>query len=306
MKPYEQMLVMGAGAVGGYFGGRVAEKTSASVAFIARGAHLQAMQQQGLQLKSPDGNARIPVEAFKHPPKNLAPDLILFTVKSFDTEDAIETIRPVVGAHTQILTIQNGIENYPKLTKAFGRERVIQGFCKIGAGIAEPGVINHKAFGKITVGEKDGSTTNRLEKLKALFEEADIPLHITGEIDRKVWLKFAWNGVFNMLTAAADVTVERLFEYKETEQLCYRIFNEIQQVAEKEGIPLTPNDAEDIIEPARKLEGFTTSTYQDRQKGKKLEYDAFTGAILRLAKKHNGPVPYNEMLYGMLKLIDNS
>lgn len=306
MKNYKQVLVMGAGAVGGYFGGRVAEKTSASVTFIARGPHLQTMQQHGLQLNSVDGNARVDVNAFEHPPENPLPDLILCTVKSFDTEDAIRTIRPVVTDHTQILTIQNGIENYPKLTSAFGRERVIKGFCKIGAGIAEPGVINHKAFGKITVGEKDGSTTDRLEKLKSLFEDADIPLHITREIDRKVWLKFAWNGVFNMLTAAAGVTVEKLFEHEETEQLCYHIFNEIQQVAEKEGILLCEADAKEIIEPARNLEGFTTSTYQDRQKGKKMEYEAFTGAIVRLAKKYDVHIPYNEMLYGMLKLIDNS
>lgn len=295
---------MGAGAVGGYFGGRVAEKTSVSVTLIARGSHLQAMQQHGLHLTSVDGEARIDVEAFEHPPENLSPDLILFTVKSFDTESAIQTIRSAVNDDTQILTIQNGIENYEKLAKAFGPGRVIQGFCKIGAGIAEPGVINHTAFGKITVGERNGNTSNRLEKLKVLFEEADIPLHISREIERKVWLKFAWNCVFNMLTAAADVTVEKLFEYEETEQLCYRLFSEIQEVAEKEGVSLTQKDAEDIIEPARELEGFTTSTYQDRQKSKKMEYEAFTGAIVRLAQKYGVHVPYNEMLYGILKLID--
>lgn len=306
MAYYNHLVVMGAGAVGGYFGGRMAERTSASVTFIARGAHLQAMQQHGLQLNSVDGNARIEVEAFEHPPENLSPDLILFTVKSFDTETAIRTIRPVVADDTQILTIQNGIENYEKLAEAFGSKRVIRGFCKVGAGIAAPGIINHKAFGKITVGERNGSTSNRLEKLKALFEEAEIPLHITREIERKVWLKFAWNCVFNMLTAAADVTVEKLFDHQETEQLCYRVFNEIQAVAEKEGVSLTQKDAENIIEPARQLEGFTTSTYQDRQKEKKMEYEAFTGAIVRFAEKHEVRVPYNEMLYGILKLIDEN
>lgn len=296
---------MGAGAVGGYFGGRIAQRTPANVTLIVRGTHLKAIQKKGLKIESVNGNATINVDAFEEPKNAATPDLIFFTVKSHDTGQAIEQIRPIVGENTQILTIQNGIENYPKLVDAFGKERVIQGFCKIGAGIKEPGVIEHKALGEITAGESDGQKTDRLKALKQLCDEAAIPLHISTEIERKVWLKFAWNCVFNMITAVANVTVEKLFQSPETEGLCYKVFDEIQMVAKSKGIKLTDEDAQNIIEPARDLKGFTTSTYQDRRKGKKMEYEAFTGAIIRLAEKYGLDTPCNQTLYALLKLIDN-
>lgn len=305
MDEYRNIMVMGAGGVGGYLGGRLAQHTSARLTFIARGAHLAAMRKEGLHIKSVEGDAVLQVTALQDPAgTENTPDLILFTVKSYDTQVAIEAIAPVVDEHTQIVTVQNGIENYPALVRAFGRERVIQGFCKIGAGIDAPGVIRHKALGEITVGEQGGATSPRLERMRRLFGEADIPVHITSEIDRKVWLKFSWNCIFNMVTAVADVTVEKLFEDDDTERLCYDIFEELREVAVKEGVPLTAADGRNLIEPARELEGFTTSTYQDRQKGKKLEYEAFTGAIVRLARKHQVEVPCNHTLYGMLKLVD--
>lgn len=296
---------MGAGGVGGYFGGRIAQHTLLKVTLIARGKHLKAIQKNGLKIKSNEGNTIVNVDAFENPTEAPQADLILFTVKSFDTPEAIDTIKPVMTDTTQILTIQNGIENYPQLVKSFGSENVIQGFCKIGAGIASPGVVEHKAFGEITVGEQDGTVSTRVEKFKALCKEAQIPLHISSEIERRVWLKFAWNGVFNMVTAVANVTVDKLFEKDETVALCYAIFDEIRTIAAKEGVSITQKDGQNIIESARTLKGFTTSTYQDRQKGKKLEYEAFTGAIVRLARKHQIAVPYNKALYALLKLIDN-
>ena len=306
MISFERVLVMGAGAVGGYFGGRIAERTAVEVSLIARGRHLTAIQNEGLKIKSVNGDSVVHVKAYDDPAKANQPDLILFTVKSYDTPAAVKKIMPVVGDETQILTIQNGIENYPALVEAFGAERVVQGFCKIGAGITESGVIAHKALGEITVGEKDGSTSPRLKKIQLLCDESEIPLHITGNIEREVWLKFAWNGVFNMITAVANVTVEKLFADDKMEKLCYDVFREIKAVAGAEGVILTDEDGQNIIEPSLQLKGFETSTYQDRQKGKKLEYEAFTGAIVRLAQKHDIAVPHNETLYSFLKVIDKN
>lgn len=306
MISYKKVMVMGAGAVGGYFGGRIAERTSAEVSLIARGAHLKAIQKNGLQIKSIKGDVKVQVDASDNPIKVNQPDLIIFSVKSYDTPGAIKKIKPIVKENSQILTIQNGIENYPQLVDAFGAERVIQGFCKIGAGIAEPGLVEHKAFGEITVGERNGQSPPRLKKLEQLCEDAAIPLHITPEIERRVWLKFAWNCVFNMLTAVANVTVDKLFAEEETENLCYHIFDEISKVARAEGVTVTAEDARKIIESARDLTGFETSTYQDRKKGKKLEYEAFTGAIARLGHKHGIAVPHNETLYALLKVIDEN
>lgn len=303
---YNRILVMGAGAVGGYFGGRLAERTSVSVSLIARGNHLQALQENGLRIVSIDGESVVRVDAFRDPREAEEPDLILFTVKSYDTEAAIRQIEPVVTENTQILTIQNGIENYAKLVKAFGEDRVIQGFCKIGVALPEPGVVEHSAFGIITAGEQDGKSSARLEALSELLSTAGIRFRISPDIHHQAWTKFAWNAVFNMLTAAADVTVEKLFEHSTSEQLCYALFDEIQAVARTQEVILTREDEQKIIDRARKLTGFETSTYQDRQKGKRLEYEAFTGAVVRLADQHGISIPHNRMLYALLKLIDQN
>lgn len=301
---FKQIVVMGAGAVGGYFGGRIAERTSRKVTLIARGKHLQAIRERGLEIRSPDGDSTVKTPAFENPAQAGPPDLVLFTVKSYDTEAAIEQVRPVVSEYTQILAIQNGIENYTKLKQAFGEERVIQGFCRIGAHIVEPGVVEHKSLGSITVGEPDGSTSARLKALDVIFAETNIQFEISTDILHEIWVKFVWNCIFNMITGIAVVTVDRLFEDKRSEQLCNSLFNEIKAVAAAEGVTLTERDKTVIIEKSKGSKGFITSTYTDRKKGKRLEYEAFTGAVVRLAKKHDVKVPHNETLYALLKLID--
>ncbi len=302
---YNRIVIMGAGAVGGYFGGRLAEKSGADITFIARGRHLEAMRQEGLSIQSIDGDVKLEVMATDRPEEAGEADLVLFTVKSYDTDQAIEQIRPIVSGKTQVLTLQNGIENYPKLAEAFGEERVIQGFCKIGAGVPDPGVVKHKALGEITVGEKDGSQSKRLVRLVKLFGKAGIPAEISGDIEKEVWLKFTWNCLFNMLTAVAMVTVEKLFKHEESIRLCHELFEEIRKVAYAEGVELGREEGRKLIESGKKLEGFETSTYQDRRKGKQLEYEAFTGAVIRIADSNEIEVPAHRTLYALLKLIDN-
>ncbi|MDX1586986.1 MAG: 2-dehydropantoate 2-reductase [Balneolaceae bacterium] len=304
MSDFEHILVMGAGAVGGYFGGCIAERTAARVTLIARGAHLETLKKRGLTVRSKEGERKVSVQAFENPAEAKVPDLVLFTVKSYDTEGAITLLKPAVSAGTQILTLQNGIENYPKLVEAFGAGQVIQGFCKIGAGVPEPGIVEHRAFGSVTIGEKNGEVTERVLSVQRLLQEAEIPVRISREITRDVWLKYTWNCILNIVTAVADVTVEKIFGSREGEQLCYHLFNEIQAIADKEGVILKDEEGRQIIESSRDLTGFETSTYQDRQKGKRMEYEAFTGALVRLADRHNLSIPHNRTLYALLKMID--
>ncbi len=303
----DNLMVMGAGAVGGYFGGRVARAASAKVTLVARGEHLNAIQREGLVIESEDNRLKVTPEAVENPgDAGSKPDLILFTVKSYDTGAAIRQITPVVSQRTQVLTLQNGIENYPKLVEAFGEDRVIQGFCKIGASVPRPGVVQHSAFGEITLGEQDGSESGRIMEIKSLFEEAGVSTAVSSDITHDVWVKFSWNCLLNMITAAANVTVDKIYGHEEPVALCYRLYEEIQKVAAREGVELTDEEGAGIIESARKLEGFETSTYQDRKKKKKMEYEAFTGAVVRLADKHDLDVPYHQTLYALLKLIDES
>lgn len=301
---FRRALVMGGGAVGGYFGGRIAERTPCKVTLIVRGDHLKAIREQGLRIESPDGNTCLKLEATDDPRRAGEPDLILFTVKSHDTDSAIKQIAPVVGDNTQILTLQNGIENYGKLEETFGRHRVIQGFCRIGAGVIEPGLIRHHGLGTVVAGEQDGSVTERLEALREIFEGAGIEFFVADDIRHQVWKKFAWNCLFNMMTALAEVTVDELLADEKAEALCHALFGELRAVAATQGIQLTREDENQIIEGAKKLENFKTSTQRDREKGKRLEYEAFCGAVVRLAGANGVDVPHNETLYALYRLID--
>ena len=298
-----QILVMGAGAVGGYFGGRIFEKTGIDTFLIARGKHLSQIHENGLQILSVDGNANLKIPASEIPADAPVPDLILFTVKSYDTDSAIRQIAPVVHENTTILTLQNGIENFEKLQKKFG-DHALQGLCQIGAGIEKPGVIRHKAFGHIVFGEQDGSLTKRVQEITDLFDAAGISCQVSEDIKRDVWLKFAWNIVFNGLTAAVDVTIDGLFENNESEDFLKRLFEEFQKVAKAENVDIDSDDVDMILEKSRNLGSFVTSTLRDRRQGKPLEYDGLTGALLRKADEYDIELPLFQALHEMLRIAD--
>ena len=301
------LVVMGAGAVGGYFGAMVDRHTSTQVYYIARGAHLEAMLLHGLRVNSERESFKLQVTASDDPRSVEAADMILLGVKSYDTPQAIAQLKPIVEGQTQILTLQNGIENYRKLVDAFGPDRVIQGFCRIGASVPAPGTIAHSTMGTITIGNPvNGMIQDRHKKVRELFDSAGIQCRFSEDIEHDIWVKFAWNCIFNMLTTVAFVKVDDLFETEEAESLCYKLFDEIKRVARAEEVELTDDDRDQIIDGARELTDFKTSTYQDREKGKTLEFEAFTGAVTRLAQQHDIEVPHHDTLYALLKLIDQN
>lgn len=301
----QKIIIFGAGAVGGFFGGLIAENTNHNVLFTARGTHYQAIKHHGLTIKTTTGQRTLQVEVTD----SLAEysgyaDLILVTVKAHDTDDAIEQLRPVVGTNTQILTIQNGLESYEKLSAQFGADRVIRGLCRIGVEVTSPGVITHSYLGVIVFGEDSGAVTPRIEMLEELFIRSGIEYSISADIRRAAWKKFTWNSIFNILSGILNVTLDKLYANPESVSLCEQIAREIELLARKDGVTLTPSDMEWILSVSSTLGQFRTSTFQDRQKGKPLEYDTFTGYIVRLAKKHAVPVPVNSILLAMIKAVN--
>ncbi|MGF1671554.1 MAG: ketopantoate reductase family protein, partial [Balneolaceae bacterium] len=218
---------------------------------------------------------------------------------------AIERIKPVVKSGTIILTLQNGIENFRKLEAAFG-DCVLQGICQIGTGIKEPGVILHSSLGHIVLGELSGSVSTRIDAISKILSQASISFKISNKIKREVWLKFGWNTVFNGLTAVLGVTVDALFSTPDSENLIYKLFDEVKQTAAAEGVQFDDSDIEKMIAESRKLTNFVTSTLRDRRQGKPMEYDGLTGALLRTAKLHAIELPAFSILHSMLHIADQS
>lgn len=288
--------------MGGYFGALLAASGN-DVHLVARGRHLEAIQREGLHVESMQGTFTLKLPATANPADlEIVPDLIIFAVKSFDTVHTMQQIEHLAGPQTQILGLQNGVENYDILVSKFGANRVIRAFCRVGSEILTPGKILQTAFGLIQFGEEDGSRSERIVRLDETLSSASINSIVSGDIRRDVWLKFSWNSLFNVLTGLLSTTVIHLYN-EETLELMHRMGAEIVSIATAEGIGLTMDDIRNTINKASGLGEFRTSTFQDRYKGKRLEYDAFTGAIVRYGLKHNIPTPEYRSLHALYKAI---
>ena len=295
---------MGAGAVGGTFGALLEKEKNNTVFFTARGQHLEAVKRNGLSVQSGKEKFTIKVNVSDNPGDfKSKPDLILLTVKSFDTDSAIEQLKPVVFRKTQILSLQNGIENYPKLVNAFGEKRVVRGFCGMNAEVLQPGVIQG-GQGYIFIGENIGEISARIQWLKSLFETSNIQCTVSQDIHQDVWRKFAWNCIFNIVSATTQLTVGKIVDDPEKIQLCKELFKEISQVAKSQDVMLGPDKEKLIFDIAGDSGDIKPSTLQDRLKGKRMEYDAFTGALIRLADKHKIHIPINRALYNQLEQLE--
>jgi len=206
-----KVAVMGSGAVGGYFGGLLA-KGGADVTFIARGKHLEALRAQGLAVKSVKGDFSLHVKATGDPNEVGPLNLILFCVKSYDTERAMRQALPMVGRETAVLSLQNGIDNEEKIASIIGKEKVLAGVAYIGSSVPEPGVISHEAEGKIVFGEMDGGLSDRVLKLREFFDRCGLPAEASPDIKKALWAKLAWNAPFNAINALAGGLVKAIVE----------------------------------------------------------------------------------------------
>ena len=177
-----RIAVYGAGGVGGYFGARLAQ-AGAEVHFLARGAHLQALREHGLKVRSVKGDFQVRVQATDDPADIGPCDFVLFCVKTFDTDAAAARLGPLLGDGTAVVSLQNGVENEEKLARAVGEEHVMGGAAFIFAGIAEPGVIVHSGGpASITFGELDGRATQRARCLLAWCERAGFQAELSASI----------------------------------------------------------------------------------------------------------------------------
>lgn len=303
----QHILVMGTGAVGGYYGAQLASAEHLDVTFIARGAQYDALKKNGLRITGLTEMHIDPVQVMSDPSGlTRPPDLVLVAVKSFDTPGAIELLRPVAGNHTRILTIQNGLENYELLADAFGSQNVIRGFCKIGVEVIEPGVIEYRGLSSIIFGEEDGKPTNRVLQIQKIMEHAGINAEVSGDIRKEAWLKFMWNGIFNMLTGLADVTTDAIFREDAAYATAWQLFYEMQAIARAQGVPVSDKDGAGVIDRTKSLGAFKTSTWQDRRKNKPLEYDTFCGYIVRKSERYELDVPVNRALLSLYRMMEQA
>jgi 2-dehydropantoate 2-reductase len=298
------IAVMGAGAVGGYFG---AQLTAAGhdVAFIARGAHLEALRREGLRVDSPNGNLRVRTALFTADPEDVrVVDLILFCVKSYDTEAAAQSLAPVMGDGTLILSLQNGVDNPQKIARRWGDQRTLAGVVYLGAQVSAPGRITHSAGGRIVFGELEGKVRDSTQAVERALSSARIPCEISGEIRKAQWRKLLWNAPFCAISCLARATVKEIIESESLRKLAIDCMAEVRAAATTQGLDLEPELVDETLNFSKSLGDFKPSMLQDLEAGKPLEYEAFNGIVVTLLQQAGKQAPTNQVFYGTLQHLD--
>lgn len=301
-----KILVMGAGAVGAYFGARL-RASGEDVVLCARGESLRAIREHGLDITSIRGDLRIEVTATETP-RDFAPyDLILFCVKAYDTDAAANAISRCLKPGGAILTLQNGVENEAKLAAIFGRDAVMGGNARVGVEMVAPGKIVHLSTGHIDFGELDGRETDRARSIAGVFQRAGILGQVSTDIMSARWDKLVWNGAFNTVTTLTQRRVGDLLDDPESMKLLRALMLEIVTVARAEGAKIADDRIDAYIAHSQKnLRALKTSTQQDLEHGKPLEYEALSGAVVRAARRHDISVPSVETIYALMRLLDGA
>lgn len=299
-----KIFIVGVGAVGGYFGGKLA-RAGFDVTFISRGQTLDSLKKNGLQIKSYTGDFIIKNPKVTDDFKELAKaDIILLCVKSYSTKELAKAIKKVIPDKAIIVSLQNGIENEDVLSEILGKEKVIGSVVFITSSMPEPGLIKHTSYGKIMLGELNGEETERIKKIEKIFLDAGVPASITPSIKKELWKKLMLNIPYNGFTALARGPLKHYFEIPETQECFLRALKEVQAVARMEGYLLTDEDVENALK-FTKADGFVnfkSSTLLDIEAGKPVEIEAMQGIIIKTAKKYNLDVPVNKLIYALLKM----
>ena len=295
-----KIAVYGAGGVGAYFGGRLAE-AGAEVHLIARGDHLRALQRDGLRVESVHGDFALDLPATSDPAEIGPCDYVLFCVKSFDTDAAARRTHALLGEDTGVLSLQNGVDNERTLSAELGREHVLGGVAYIFSTIAEPGVITHTGGpGKIVFGELDGRRTRRGERLFDACECAGIDAELSIDIQRELWRKAAFICAQAGTTAAVRLPLGEVRRTDESWELYRRLLEEVVAVGESSGLDLD-GVVDEWLSFATELEDDAySSLHYDMTHGKRMELEALHGAVRGRARERNVDVPMTEAVYAVL------
>ena len=300
-----KIAIIGAGGVGGYFGARLAA-AGEDVSFIQRGPHLHAMQEKGLQVESEEGDVSLWPVKVAETAENLGPvDIVLIAVKSGQTEVAARFCRPLLGAKTGVISLQNGVENEPKLADWIGRKHVLGGVVYILSLIKSPGLIRHSGkTARLLFGELDGSDTERCRAFLASCRKARIDAKFTTEIEAELWDKFVFLCPHNGMTALTRCPIGLVREDPDCRRLLEEAAGEVISLAKAHGIGIRSDQVATYMTRFDKLPAeMTSSMHYDVMHGKALELDWLNGAVGRLGRAKGVATPINDFIYTALKLL---
>jgi len=304
-----RFAIVGVGAVGGYFGGRLAG-AGQSVTFIARGKTLRALHTDGLHIESPEGDVALSDIHATDQPSGVGPvDTIILGVKAWQVPEVAETLRPMVGPQTAILPLQNGVEAADQLSAALGGEHVLGGMCRIVAMKVEPNRIKHIGVEPfIAVGELDNRPSDRVAALVGALQNAGIAAKTPPDIHVSIWNKFLFIAAVSGVGAVTRVPLGVIRSVPETRELVVRAMHEVRAVAAAKGVSL----ADDVVDKTMAfLDGMlpesTTSMQRDIMEGLPSELEPIIGAVVRIGRDLGVATPVHQFIHaGLLPMEERA
>lgn len=295
-------LIFGTGGVGGYFGGMLA-RAGEDVWFVARGKHLEAMLRSGFRLKATKSYFTVPTGKMSEDPADGGEaDVVLFCVKSFDTESAAARLDPVLTNRTVVICLQNGIDNEEKIQKIIKRGTVFGGAAYVSARITAPGEVTETGgLQRIVFGPMNGSVDSRAQEILDVMTKAGINTTLSPNIDQELWRKFAFITSMGSMTALSRLTQGEIASSNETMDVVFGAMREAEAVGRATGVNIQPHEPEKVIEGLKRFDPNTRSSlYYDLVNEKPMEIEALNGTVVTLGKQLGVPTPVQQTIYAAL------
>jgi 2-dehydropantoate 2-reductase len=300
-----RIAAMAAGAVGGYFGGRMAA-AGHDVTFIARGAHRDAIARNGLRIESVHGDLHLPKPNVTDDPTKVGPvDIVLFAVKLWDTETAANAARPLLGPDSRLITFQNGVDSVDRISAVLGADRVVGGAAYIATTISAPGVIKHTSnFAMMRFGRADKKPDDRLTAFVDAGKAAKVDIALSDDISRELWQKFIFLTAMAGSTATLRSSIGPIVADSELRGFFRALMDEAFAVGKAKGVALDPAYVDDRMNFAvNKVEpGMKASMAHDLERGNRLELDWLAGKVRALGREFGIATPASDTVYTALKL----
>ena len=297
-----KVAIMGAGAQGCFFGACLA-KAGNDVTFIARGKNLETLRTTGIKIKSKQlGDFNLSINA-TDAPNDVGPvDLILFCVKTYDLDTAAEQMRPLIGANTTIIPIQNGVEATDHIARIIGKEHVLGGASFVNASIQEPGVIVHGGNLQLSFGEPEGGSSQRVKRMEEALRSAGLEPDPSPRIESVIWEKFIFNTAVSGVHSITRLPCEPVKNCPETFSFLRSAMEETYAVAKACDIMVADDVIDKCIESYKKYSPWARPAMMiDLTLGRRLELEALSGSVIRLGEKHEVPTPIHRVIYAALK-----
>lgn len=293
------ITVMGAGAVGCYYGAMLA-RAGHTVSLVARPEHVQAVAERGLLLQTQAFQASIRVQASTDPALVRSADIVLFCVKSTDTEHAGRLMRPHLAPDAVVLSLQNGVDNVSRLSQVLGRDAAVPAVVYVAAEMAGPGHVRHHGRGELLIGPWAGGNA-----FAQALAQAGIPAQVSGNVAGELWGKLIVNCAVNALSAITQLPYGPLRQCADMEQVMRDVVNECTAVAKADGTVLTADPWTTVERIVQTMPTQRSSTAQDLARGKRSEIDHLNGHVVRRGEALGVPTPANRMLYALVKALEH-